>query len=220
MTPGTLRLLVWVLAAVTAVLLAVTSTTLVGQWRERASATAGAPGPVLERHGVRLRLPGPAEVLPPRERLLYRDSDGRVAAAVRGAALLVPGACADVPGSSRGFVGVVRARGTSAAAHDLAVREWTTGLAAAVGEQPEAVEVVRQYVRWGAGPRAGQALLLCGKARALLDGRATVSLDDIRALAAPVLRHRVLVNFQAEAEGVSPHALVERLLAAVPAATA
>ena len=70
----------------------------------------------------------------------------------------------------------------------------------------------------GAGPRAGQALLLCGKARALLDGRATVSIDDIRALAPPVLRHRVLLNFQAEAEGLTADAIVDRLLAAVPAA--
>ncbi len=84
--------------------------------------------------------------------------------------------------------------------------------------EPEAADVVRQYVRWGAGPRAGQALLLCGKARALLEGRATVSLDDIRALALPVLRHRVLVNFQAEAEGLSPDDVVVRLLEAVPSA--
>jgi len=82
--------------------------------------------------------------------------------------------------------------------------------------EAEAADLVRQYVRWGAGPRAGQALLLCGKARALLDGRATVANDDIRALAAPVLRHRVLVNFQAEAEGLTPDMVVERLLAAVP----
>ena len=83
--------------------------------------------------------------------------------------------------------------------------------------EAEAVDVVRQYVRWGAGPRAGQALLLCGKARALLEGRATVSLDDIRALALPVLRHRVLVNFQAEAEGLDAGCGRGRLLDAVPA---
>jgi MoxR-like ATPase len=82
---------------------------------------------------------------------------------------------------------------------------------------PEATPSVTSYVRWGAGPRAGQALLLCGKARALLDGRATVSLDDVRALALPVLRHRVLVNFQAEAEGLDADALVSRLLDEVPA---
>jgi MoxR-like ATPase len=83
----------------------------------------------------------------------------------------------------------------------------------------EAAPVVGKYVRWGAGPRAGQALLLCGKARALLDGRATVSLEDVQALALPVLRHRVLVNFQAEAEGLDADAIVSRVLTEVPART-
>lgn len=141
MTSGTLRLLVWVLAAATAVLLAVTSSTLVGQWRDRAAATPAEAGPVLERHGVRLRLPAPAEVLPVRERLFYADLDGGTAAAVRGAALLVPGACPEVPGSSRGFVGVVRSGGTSATAHDLQVAAWSAGLGAAVGEHPQEVEL-------------------------------------------------------------------------------
>ncbi len=141
MTSGTLRLLVWVLAAATAVLLAVTSLTLVGQWRDRAAATPAEAGPVLERHGVRLRLPAPAEVLPARERLFYADPAGGTAAAVRGAALLVPGACPEVPGSSRGFVGVVRSGGTSAVVHDLQVEAWARGLGAAVGEPPRAVEV-------------------------------------------------------------------------------
>lgn len=81
----------------------------------------------------------------------------------------------------------------------------------------EAAPVVSRFVRWGAGPRAGQALLLCGKARALLDGRATASMDDVRALALPVLRHRVLINFQAEAEGLDADAVVTRLLDEVPA---
>ena len=80
----------------------------------------------------------------------------------------------------------------------------------------EAATVVSKYVRWGAGPRAGQALILCGKARALLEGRATVALDDVQALALPVLRHRVLVNFQAEAEGLDADAIVARLLTEVP----
>jgi MoxR-like ATPase len=81
---------------------------------------------------------------------------------------------------------------------------------------PTATQDARTYVRWGAGPRAGQALLLCGKARALLDGRATVAVDDIQALALPVLRHRVLVNFPAEAERIDADAIVERLVRAVP----
>ena len=61
----------------------------------------------------------------------------------------------------------------------------------------------RRWVRWGAGPRAGQALVLAAKARAVMQGRPAVSLDDIRAVAPPVLRHRVLVNFQAVAEGIT-----------------
>lgn len=141
MTSGTLRLLVWLLVAVTAALLVLTSVTLVGQWRDRAAATSVGAGPVLERHGLRLRLPAPAEVLPARERLFYADPAGGTAAAVRGAALLVPGACPEVPGSSRGFVGVVRSGGTSAVVHDLQVEAWARGLGAAVGEPPRAVEV-------------------------------------------------------------------------------
>jgi MoxR-like ATPase len=78
-------------------------------------------------------------------------------------------------------------------------------------------DFVQQWVRWGAGPRAGQSLLLAGKARAVLQGRPAVSLDDIRAVAAPVLRHRLLVNFQAEAEGIDAEAVVARLLAHVRA---
>jgi MoxR-like ATPase len=76
-------------------------------------------------------------------------------------------------------------------------------------------ELVRQYVRWGAGPRAGQALILGGKAHALLAGRAAVSPADIRRVALPVLRHRVLPNFAAEAEGVTAEQIVEDLLARV-----
>jgi MoxR-like ATPase len=71
---------------------------------------------------------------------------------------------------------------------------------------------VRSYVRWGAGPRAGQSLLLAAKARAVLHERPAVSLEDVRAVAPPVLRHRVLVNFQAEAEGVDAEAIVAQLV--------
>ena len=76
----------------------------------------------------------------------------------------------------------------------------------------EAPDFVRKWVRWGAGPRAGQALLLGGKARALLEGRTVVDFEDIRAVALPVLRHRVLVNFQAEADGIDADEIVRRLL--------
>ncbi len=86
------------------------------------------------------------------------------------------------------------------------------------GEEGDRVpDFIKQWVRWGAGPRAGQSLLLAGKARAVLHGRPAVSLDDIRAIAPPVLRHRILVNFQAEADGVDTEQIVTKLLDAVPA---
>jgi MoxR-like ATPase len=78
-----------------------------------------------------------------------------------------------------------------------------------------APDFVREWVRWGAGPRAGQALLLGAKARALLEGRSVVALDDIAAVALPVLRHRILLNFQAEADGIDTDTVVRRLLDAV-----
>jgi len=77
--------------------------------------------------------------------------------------------------------------------------------------------VVREWIKWGAGPRAGQALLLGAKALALIDGRSVPSPDDVRAIAAPVLRHRLLLNFQAEADGIDTDHVVTRLLEAVPA---
>jgi MoxR-like ATPase len=76
-----------------------------------------------------------------------------------------------------------------------------------------APDFVNQFVGWGAGTRAAQNLVLGGKARALLQGRAHVTPDDIKALAVPVLRHRILVNYRAEAEGVTVENVVERLLA-------
>jgi MoxR-like ATPase len=76
----------------------------------------------------------------------------------------------------------------------------------------EAPEFVRKWVRWGAGPRAGQALLLGAKARALLEGRVVADVADVDAVALPVLRHRVLVNFQAEADGIDADEIVQRLL--------
>jgi MoxR-like ATPase len=82
--------------------------------------------------------------------------------------------------------------------------------------EPEANEFVRRHVGWGAGPRAGQALILCAKARALLSGRVHATTEDVRHAALPVLRHRIVTTFHAEAEGIDPDAVVERLLAAVP----
>ena len=68
------------------------------------------------------------------------------------------------------------------------------------------LEFVEKWVKWGAGLRASQALILGGKARALMHGRYHVSVKDIQALAKPILRHRVIPNFYAEAEGITPDA--------------
>jgi MoxR-like ATPase len=92
------------------------------------------------------------------------------------------------------------------------VIDYATRLVRATRPEDDSLDFIKQWVRWGAGPRAGQALLLAGKARAVLQGRPAVSLDDLRAVAAPVLRHRLLVNFQAEAEGVDAESVVARLL--------
>ena len=83
-------------------------------------------------------------------------------------------------------------------------------------KSPSAPEAVRKWAAFGASVRAAQFLVLGGKARALTSGRYHVSFEDIRALAHPVLRHRVLTNFHAQSEGVSSDALVDKLLEAVP----
>jgi MoxR-like ATPase len=81
---------------------------------------------------------------------------------------------------------------------------------------PDAPAFVKDWVSWGAGPRASQYLILGGKARAVLEGRYYVSADDVRAVAHPVLRHRIITNFNAEAEGVKPDNLVDKLIEVVP----
>jgi MoxR-like ATPase len=84
-------------------------------------------------------------------------------------------------------------------------------------DRPGKLDFIDSWVRWGAGLRASQALILGGKARALLHGRYHVSVADIRALAPPILRHRVITNFYAESERIDADAIVTRLLDAVPA---
>ena len=75
---------------------------------------------------------------------------------------------------------------------------------------------VKAYVRWGAGPRAGQALVLCAKANALLDGRFAVTMGDIKTIAHGVLRHRILINFQAEAQHITTDHVIDALLSEAP----
>jgi MoxR-like ATPase len=80
----------------------------------------------------------------------------------------------------------------------------------------EVPDFIRDYVTWGAGPRATQFLILAAKARAVLHGRYYVSCDDVRNVAAPVLRHRIVTNFNAESEGVTPDDIVRRLIDIIP----
>jgi MoxR-like ATPase len=87
-------------------------------------------------------------------------------------------------------------------------------------EKGEVPDFVNDYVSWGAGPRASQYLVLGAKARAVLHGRYYVSAEDIRAVAPPVLRHRIMTNFNAEAEGIKPDEIIRRLIEVVPSAEA
>jgi len=93
---------------------------------------------------------------------------------------------------------------------------WITRLVRATRPGEGAPEAVTRYVRWGAGPRAGQALVLGAKARALLHGRLAATREDVAALARPVMRHRLLLSFAAEAEGQGADAVIAAVLGAMP----
>jgi MoxR-like ATPase len=82
--------------------------------------------------------------------------------------------------------------------------------------EPGASDFVRHWLSWGAGPRAGQYMILAGKARALMRGRLYVTIEDVEAVAAPVLRHRIIPNFNAEAEGITVEQIIEKVLTLVP----
>jgi MoxR-like ATPase len=83
-------------------------------------------------------------------------------------------------------------------------------------EDAAAPDFVRNYVTWGAGPRASQFMILGAKSRAVLYGRTYASTEDVRAVAAPVLRHRIITNYNAEADGVKPDEIVKRLIDMIP----
>src|SRR5207244_9026429 len=88
-------------------------------------------------------------------------------------------------------------------------------LAASHPDNARAPQLVREYVRYGGSPRGAQALVAGAKIYALLDGRFNASIDDIRAVATPALRHRVILNFEGEAEGITGAAIVRAILDAV-----
>jgi MoxR-like ATPase len=96
------------------------------------------------------------------------------------------------------------------------VARYAVSLARASRPGPQSPDFVKQWVSYGASTRAPQHLILGGKARALMDGRYNVSFDDISALAKPVLRHRVLLNFHAQSEQVTTDQIIEKLVRAVP----
>lgn len=96
------------------------------------------------------------------------------------------------------------------------IAEYAISLARMSRGEADAPEFVREYVLWGAGPRASQYLVLGAKARAVLKGRYYVSQEDIRAVALPVLRHRLKTNFSADAEGITADDIVNKLIDAAP----
>ena len=83
-------------------------------------------------------------------------------------------------------------------------------------DSDSAGESTNKYVRYGSSPRGGQALIIAGKIRALLYGRYNVSFEDIREVVLPALRHRIILNFEGEAEGISPEKIVQSILDTVP----
>ena len=126
-------------------------------------------------------------------------------------------------GAAPALSAVLDAAGTLAVqrlVRDVAASEPALRYAAALSratrpDDPTSPELVKRAVRWGAGPRAGQAIILGAKAHALLSGRAAVSPDDIRRVARPVLRHRVLPSFAGEAEGITAERVIDEVLARI-----
>jgi MoxR-like ATPase len=97
------------------------------------------------------------------------------------------------------------------------VQDYAIRLALATHPKgPYAAEATNQYVRWGSSPRGAQTLVLAAKVRALLDGRYNVSFEDLRRVYLPGLRHRILLNFEAQAEGIDPDDVLLRVLESVP----
>jgi len=96
------------------------------------------------------------------------------------------------------------------------VVRYAVRLARATRGRDGAPEFVKQWVSWGAGPRASQYLVLGAKTRAVLLGRFAPGIEDVKAIAPAVLRHRIISNFTAEAEGIKPERIIQELLQAVP----
>ncbi len=117
--------------------------------------------------------------------------------------------------SGRAIVNIQKLVG-SVAVSEYVVKYVARLVRATRPKDPQAPPYVAELVDWGAGPRAGQFLIQGGKAMAAMDGRFSVSLDDVRRIAVPVLRHRIATNFQAQAEGLSSESIIERLVRETP----
>lgn len=98
-----------------------------------------------------------------------------------------------------------------------ALLSWIARIVRASRPAQSSNDKVKEFVRWGAGPRAGQSLVMCAKAHALINDHFAVTIDDIQAIAKAVLRHRILINFQAEASGVSSEDIIDSLFAQIGA---
>ena len=97
------------------------------------------------------------------------------------------------------------------------VQDYAIRLSLATHPQgPFAVPVTNQYIRWGTSPRGVQTIVLAAKVRALLDGRYNVSYEDVRRVYLPAMRHRTLLNFEAQAEGIEPDGVLLKVIDAVP----
>jgi MoxR-like ATPase len=112
---------------------------------------------------------------------------------------------------------VAMQQGTSLVEVDPVVLDYAVRLVRATRpNEPGASDFVRHWLSWGAGPRAGQYLILGGKARALMRGRLHVTVEDIEAVAPAVLRHRIIPNFNADAEGITVEQIVEKIVTMIP----
>lgn len=131
---------------------------------------------------------------------------------------------AEVPSASQ-VADADTVRGMQAFAREVPVAEHVKVFAARLigathPKDDASGSMAKRYVRYGASPRGAQALLLAGKVRALVEGRVNVSVEDLQALALAALRHRVILNFEAEAEGIDPDELVRSTLAEIPVSAA
>ena len=96
------------------------------------------------------------------------------------------------------------------------VQDYAIRVLESTHPSPSAPELTRKFIRYGASPRGAQACLLGAKIKALLDGRFAASADDIKAVAKPCLRHRLILNFEGEAEGIDPDTVIEQILQVTP----